>query len=92
MIRWGTLIAGLFGFIAVLAAGLGLGKAWGQALISALFAVLAFGLIGHWWMRLWQHSLKAAHLEQVELEAIAEQNAAAAAAEKQAKHTEEFPV
>ena len=47
MIRWGTLIAGLFGFIAVLAAGLGLGKAWGQALISALFAVLAFGLIGH---------------------------------------------
>ena len=43
MIRCGTLIAGLFGFIAVLAAGLGLGKAWGQALISALFAVLAAG-------------------------------------------------
>ena len=92
MIRWGTLIAGLFGFIAALAAGLGLGKEWDQALISGVFAVLAFGLIGHWWMRLWQHSLKAAHLEQAEVDAIAEQNAAAAATEKQAEQTEELPV
>ena len=82
MIRWGTLIAGFTGFVAVLVAGLGLDKAWNQALIGALFAVLTFGLIGHWWMRLWQYSLRASHLEQAELEAIAEQNAAAARAEK----------
>ena len=88
MIRWGTLIAGFTGFVAVLVAGLGLGKAWDQALIGALFAVLAFGLIGHWWMRLWQNSLRAAHLEQAELDAIAEQNAAA---EKKAEQMENLP-
>ena len=45
MIRWGTLMAGMLGFIMVLALGLSMGKAWERTLTSALFGALAFGLI-----------------------------------------------
>ena len=63
MIRWGTLMAGMLGFILVLAIGLSIGKAWERTLTSALFGALAFGLIGQWWMRLWLTSLTAAQVE-----------------------------
>ena len=83
MIRWGTLMAGMLGFIMVVALGLSMGKAWERTLTSALFGALAFGLIGQWWMRLWLTSLAAAQVEHAELEAIASQNAEAAEAERE---------
>lgn len=84
MIRWGTLVAGMLGFILVLAIGLSIGKAWERTLTSALFGALAFGLIGQWWMRLWLTSLTAAQVEHAELESIASQNAEAS------RESEEF--
>ena len=85
MIRWGTLIAGMLGFILVLALGLRMGKAWERTLTSGLFGALAFGLIGQWWMRLWLTSLAAAQVEHAELEAFASQNADAAEAERKSE-------
>tara|TARA_B100001939_G_scaffold124897_1_gene108265 strand:+ start:380 stop:661 length:282 start_codon:yes stop_codon:yes gene_type:complete len=85
MIRWGTLMAGMLGFILVLAIGLSMGKAWERTLTSALFGALTFGFIGRWWMRLWLTSLTAAKVEHVELEAIASQNARAAEAEQESE-------
>ena len=83
MIRWGTLMAGMLGFILVLALGVSMGKAWERTLTSALFGALAFGLIGQWWMRLWLTSLAAARVEHAELEAIAARNAEAAETERE---------
>ena len=83
MIRWGTLMAGMLGFILVLALGVSMGKAWERTLTSALFGALAFGLIGQWWMRLWLTSLAAAQVEHAELEAIAARNADAAETERE---------
>ena len=83
MIRWGTLMAGMLGFILVLALGVSMGKAWERTLTSALFGALAFGLIGQWWMRLWLTSLAAAQVEPAALEALAARNADAAETERE---------
>tara|TARA_Y100000588_G_scaffold383427_1_gene472743 strand:- start:6099 stop:6380 length:282 start_codon:yes stop_codon:yes gene_type:complete len=89
MIRLGTLASGALGFCMVTILGFLLGKAWDQTLIAAIVASLAFGVMGHWWMTLWLRSLIAAEVERNELESIAAQNAAAAAAEREAEQLEE---
>ena len=40
MIRWGTLMAGMLGFIMVLALGLSMGKAWERTLPARCLAPL----------------------------------------------------
>ena len=89
MIRLGTLTAGTMGFCTVAVLGLMMGKEWGQTLLASIIASLAFGLIGNWWMTLWLRSLVSAEAERSKFKAIAAQNAAAAAAEREAKQLKE---
>jgi len=88
MIRWGTLTAGLIGFVFVMTTGLGLGNEWGRTLISATIAALAFGLMGHWWMTLWLRSMTEAQSEQTEFDEIAARNVTDSRAEGKAEHRE----
>lgn len=90
MIRLGTLTAGTMGFCTVAVLGLIMGKEWGQILLASIIASLAFGLMGNWWMTLWLRSLMSAEVERSsKFEAIAAQNAAAAAAEREAEQLKE---
>jgi len=88
MIRWGTLTAGLIGFVFVMTTGLGLGNEWGRTLISATVAALAFGLMGHWWMTLWLRSMTEAQSEQTKFEGIAARNITDSKAEGKAERRE----
>lgn len=89
MIRLGTLTAGTIGFCTVAVLGLMMGKEWGQTLLASIITSLAFGLMGYWWMTLWLRSLMSAEAERSKFEAIAAQNAAAAAAEREAEQLKE---
>lgn len=89
MIRLGTLTAGTMGFCTVAVLGLITGKELGQILLASIIASLAFGLMGNWWMTLWLRSLMSAEIERSKFEAIAAQNAAAAAAEREAEQLKE---
>jgi len=89
MIRLGTLTAGTMGFCTVAVLGLMMGKEWGQTLLASIITSLAFGLMGNWWMTLWLRSLMSAEAERSKFEAIAAQNAAAAAAEREAEQLKE---
>ena len=89
MIRLGTLTAGTMGFCTVAVLGLMMGKGWGQTLLASIITSLAFGLMGNWWMTLWLRSLVSAEAERSKFKAIAAQNAAAAAAEREAEQLKE---
>ena len=89
MIRLGTLTAGTMGFCTVAVLGLMMGKEWGQTLLASIITSLAFGLMGNWWMTLWLRSLVSAEAERSKFKAIAAQNAAAAAAEREAEQLKE---
>ena len=88
MIRWGTLTAGLIGFVFVMTTGLGLGNEWGRTLISATIAALAFGLMGHWWMALWLRSMTEVLSEQTKFEGITARNVTDSKAEGKAESRE----
>ena len=82
MIRWGILMAGMLGFILVLA----LASAWakrGNGHLPALFGALALGSLANGGCP-WLTSLTAAQVEHAELESIASQNAEAS------RESEEF--
>ena len=81
MIRLGTSIAGVAGFVIVLAFGLALGRSWERSLISSAIAALAFGFMARWWMMLWLTSLQSAQVEQAQQQALAMESAAQEAAE-----------
>lgn len=80
MIRLGTSIGGLAGFLIVLGLGLALGRGWERLIISGAIAALAFGFMARWWMMLWLTSLQSAQVEQ-----------ALAAAQEAAEAPEENP-
>lgn len=66
MIRFGTSIAGMAGFIFVFGLGMALDRDWGRTTISASIAALTFGFLVHWWMTLWLVSLRSAEEEQTQ--------------------------
>ena len=73
MIRFGTSIAGVAGFVLLFGLGMALDRDWGRITLSATIAALAFGLLAHWWMTLWLVSLRSAEEEQARLQAQATQ-------------------
>ena len=66
MIRFGTSIAGMAGFIFVFGLGMALDRDWSRTTISASIAALTFGFLVHWWMTLWLVSLRSAEEEQTQ--------------------------
>ena len=88
MIRLGTSIAGVAGFVIVLALGLALARSWERSLISGAIAALAFGFMARWWMMLWLTSLQSAQVEQAQQQALATE----AATQEAAEAPEEEPV
>ncbi len=92
MTRLVTTLAGLLGFILICGLGFYQGRGWDRTLTSAAIAALAFGLVGHWWIRLWQASLVSAQQEQAQAEMERQQQAQAeaqAAAQTQAAAEQE---
>jgi hypothetical protein len=82
MIRLGTSIGGLAGFLIVLGLGLALGRGWERLIISGAIAALAFGFMARWWMMLWLTSLQSAQVEQAQQQALAAAQEAAEAPEE----------
>ena len=78
MIRIGTSIGGVAGFMIVLGLGLALDRGWERSIISGAIAALAFGFMARWWLMLWLTSLQSAQVEQ---QALAMEAAAQEAAE-----------
>jgi hypothetical protein len=80
-----TTLAGAFGFALICGLGFYQGRGWDRTLTSAAIAALAFGLVGHWWMRLWLASLVSAQQEQAqaEMERLQQAQAEAQAAAQQ---------
>ena len=69
MIRFGTSIAGVAGFVLMFGLGMALDRDWGRITLTATIAALAFGLLAHWWMTLWLISLRSAQQEQARQQA-----------------------
>jgi hypothetical protein len=87
-----TTLAGAFGFALICGLGFYQDRGWDRTLTSAAIAALAFGLVGHWWMRLWLASLVSAQQEQAQAEMERQQQAhAQAQAEAQAAAQQEAP-
>ena len=80
MIRFGTSIAGVAGFVLLFGLGMALDRDWGRITITATIAALAFGLLAHWWMTLWLISLRSAQQEQARQQAALMKEAAKEAA------------
>ena len=80
MIRFGTSIAGVAGFVLMFGLGMALDRDWGRITLSATIAALAFGLLAHWWMTLWLVSLRSAQQEQARQQAVQMKEAAKKAA------------
>ena len=87
MIRIGTSVGGVAGFVIVLGLGLALNRGWERSVISGAIAALAFGFMARWWLMLWLTSLQSAQVEQAQQQALA----MAAAAQKEAEAPEEKP-
>ena len=83
-----TTLAGIIGFGLICGLGFYQGRGWDRTLTSAAIAALAFGLVGHWWMRLWLASLVSAQQEQAQAEMERQQQAHA---EAQAATQQEAP-
>ncbi len=82
-----TTLGGIIGFALICGLGFYQGREWDRTLTSAAVAALAFGLVAHWWMRLWLASLASAQQEQAQAEMERQQQAQAeaqAAAQKEA--------
>ena len=83
-----TTLAGIIGFALICGLGFYQGRGWDRTLTSAAIAALAFGLVGHWWMRLWLASLVNAQHEKARAEMERQQQAQAEAqVEAQAEAT-----
>ena len=80
MIRFGTSIAGVAGFVLMFGLGMTLDRDWGRITLTATIAALAFGLLAHWWMTLWLISLRSAQQEQARQQAVQMKEAATEAA------------
>ena len=80
MIRFGTSIAGVAGFVLMFGLGMALDRDWGRITLTATIAALAFGLLAHWWMTLWLISLRSAQQEQARKQAVQMKEAAKEAA------------
>ena len=80
MIRFGTSIAGVAGFVLMFGLGMALDRDWGRITLTATIAALAFGLLAHWWMTLWLVSLRSAQQEQARQQAAQMKEAAKEAA------------
>ena len=80
MIRFGTSIAGVAGFVLMFGLGMALDRDWGRITLTATIAALAFGLLAHWWMTLWLISLRSAQQEQARQQAVQMKEAAKEAA------------
>ena len=80
MIRFGTSIAGVAGFVLMFGLGMALDRDWGRITLTATIAALAFGLLAHWWMTLWLISLRSAQQEQARQQAVQMKEAAKKAA------------
>ena len=76
MIRFGTSIAGVAGFVLMFGLGMALDRDWGRITLTATIAALAFGLLAHWWMTLWLISLRSAQQEQARKQAVQRKEAA----------------
>ena len=74
-----TTLAGIIGFALICGLGFYQGRGWDRTLTSAAIAALAFGLVGHWWMRLWLASLVNAQHEKAQAEIERQQQAQAEA-------------
>ena len=74
-----TTLAGALGFALICGLGFYQDRGWDRTLTSAAIAALAFGLVGHWWMRLWLASLVSAQQEQAQAEMERQQQAQAEA-------------
>ena len=83
-----TTLAGAFGFALICSLGFYQDRGWDRTITSAAIAALAFGLVGHWWMRLWLTSLMSAQQEQTQAEMKRQQQAQA---EAQAAAQQEAP-
>jgi len=70
-----TTLAGIIGFALICALGIYQERAWDRTLTSAAIAALAFGLLAHWWVRLWFASLVNAQQEQAQKEMERQQQA-----------------
>ena len=87
-----TTLAGAFGFALICGLGFYQARGWDRTLTSAAIAALAFGLVGHWWMRLRLASLVSARQEQTQAEMKRQQQAQVEAqAEAQAAAQQEAP-
>ena len=80
MIRFGTSIAGVAGFVLMFGLGMALDRDWGRITLTATIAALAFGLLARWWMTLWLVSLRSAQQEQARQQAVQMKEAAKTAA------------
>ncbi len=80
MIRFGTSIAGVAGFVLMFGLGTALDRDWGRITLTATIGALAFGLLAHWWMTLWLISLRSAQQEQARQQAAQMEEAAKEAA------------
>ena len=89
MTQLATSLAGAFGFALICGLGYFQDRGWDRTLTSAAIAALAFGLVAHWWVRLWLGSLVNAQQEQAEAELKRQQ--AEAEAEAQAAAATETP-
>jgi len=74
-----TTLAGALGFALICGLGFYQDRGWDRTITSAAIAALAFGLVGHWWMRLWLASLVSAQQEQAQAEMERQQQAKAKA-------------
>ena len=80
MIRYGTSIAGVAGFVLLFGLGMALDRDWSRITLTATIAALAFGLLARWWMTLWLISLRSAQQEQARQQAAQMEEAAKEAA------------
>ena len=80
MIRFGSSIAGVAGFVLMFGLGMALDRDWGRITLTATSAGLAFGLLARWWMTLWLVSLRSAQQEQARQQAAQMEEAAKEAA------------
>ena len=76
MIRFGSSIAGVAGFVLMFGLGMALDRDWGRITLTATSAGLAFGLLARWWMTLWLVSLRSAQQEQARQQAVQMKEAA----------------
>ena len=80
-----TTLAGAFGFALICGLGFYQDRGWDRTLTSAAIAALAFGLVAHWWVRLWLASLVNAQQEQAQAEMKRQQAEADTKAEAEAQ-------